>query len=138
MKQPEEVKSEFTREWIRKAENDFRTAKHLFESGDDYAYGVTFHAQQAVEKYIKAFLVWHQIEFKKTHDIALLLRSLATADPGVSTILAEAVELTPYGVEYRYPGDYPDVTSVDEEKSVRLATLVRREIRNRLPGKILE
>ena len=57
MKPPEEVKLEFTREWIRKAENDYRTAKYLSEADEDYAYGVTFHAQQAAEKYIKAFLV---------------------------------------------------------------------------------
>lgn len=138
MKQPEEVKLEFTQEWVRRSENDYRTARHLLESGEDYAYGVTFHAQQAAEKYIKAFLVWHQIEFKKTHDIAILLESAAMVVPEISQTLAEATELTPYGVEYRYPGDYPDVTAVDAENSFRLATLVRMEIRNRLPRQILE
>ncbi len=138
MKKPEEVKLEFTREWIRRAENDYRTARYLFESGKDYSYGVTFHAQQAAEKYIKAFLVWHQIEFKKTHDIAILLESSATIAPEISKILTEAIALTPYGVEYRYPGDYPDVTGSDADKSIQLATLVRTEIRNRLPLQLIE
>jgi HEPN domain-containing protein len=132
MKPPEEVKLEFTRDWVRKAENDYRIARHLLESGADYAYGVTFHAQQTAEKYLKAFLVWHQIEFKKTHDIAILLESTAEVAPEISKTLAEVTDLTPYGVEYRYPGDYPDVSMADAEKSVQLAELVRTEIRNLL------
>lgn len=138
MKKPEEIKLEFTREWVRRAENDYRITEHLFESGEAFAYGVTFHAQQTVEKYMKAFLVWHQIEFKKTHDIAVLLRSIASVASELLEILAEARELTPYGVEYRYPGDYPEVTVVDAEKSFRLAALVRSEVRNRLPHEAIE
>jgi HEPN domain-containing protein len=133
MKPPEEIKLEFTRDWVRKAENDYRIAKHLLESDEDYTYGVTFHAQQTAEKYLKAFLVWHQIEFKKTHDLAILLESAAKVAPEISETLTEVPDLTPYGVEYRYPGDYPDVTATDAEMSVQLAELVRTEIRNRLP-----
>jgi HEPN domain-containing protein len=57
MKPPEAVKEEFTREWVRKAEIDFKTADHLFQSGPDFAEGAAFHSQQAAEKYLKAFLV---------------------------------------------------------------------------------
>jgi len=138
MRPPDEIKLEFTREWSRRAENDYRTASHLFESGGEYAYGVTFHAQQTAEKYIKAFLVWHQIEFKKTHDIVLLLELAVSVASELSKVLADAPELTPYGVEYRYPGDYPDVTEVEAEKAFRLATLVRDEIRKRLPNDSME
>lgn len=53
MKRPEEVKLEFAREWVQKAESDFRTARHLFESGEDFLYGTVFHAQQAAEKFPK-------------------------------------------------------------------------------------
>jgi HEPN domain-containing protein len=57
MRRPEEINTEFTRDWIRKAEIDFKTAGHLCQSGDEFVEGVTFHAQQAAEKYLKAFLV---------------------------------------------------------------------------------
>ena len=50
MKHNEEVKIEFTREWIRKADSDYFTAQHLNESGERYVYAATFHAQQAAEK----------------------------------------------------------------------------------------
>jgi HEPN domain-containing protein len=133
MKDHEKVKLEFTCDWIKKAENDFAIAHHLNNSGEIYAFGTTFHAQQAVEKYLKAFLVWHQIEFRKTHDIQELLTLTSQVDPELLVIIHEAAELTPYGVEYRYPGDYPDITLNDAVKAITTAHHVRDEIRSRLP-----
>jgi HEPN domain-containing protein len=133
MKPPEVVKEEFTREWVLKAELDFKTADHLCQSGPDYAGGVAFHSQQAAEKYLKAFLVWHQIEFQKTHDIEALLKLTRNVEGKLSEILQDAVVLTPYGVDYRYPGDYPEVTENDAERALHLAGRVREEVRSRLP-----
>ena len=138
MKPPEAVKEEFTREWIRKAENDFKTAEHLFQSGPDFAEGTAFHSQQAAEKYLKAFLVWHQIEFQKTHDIEALLRLAGKVDDKIPEILGDTVILTPYGVDYRYPGEYPEVGMSDAERAFLLADRVRAEVRSRLPHHILE
>lgn len=68
-----------------------------------------FHSQQAVEKFLKAYLVRYQIEFRKTHDLGELLDLAASVDPSLLDELGECVWLTPYGVEYRYPGQYPEV-----------------------------
>ena len=57
--------------WIHKAKKDIMLAELAFNSKIyDYA---TFHAQQAVEKALKAFLVYHGRPIRKTHDIALLV-----------------------------------------------------------------
>ncbi|MDI6764608.1 MAG: HEPN domain-containing protein [Thermodesulfobacteriota bacterium] len=138
MKPPEVIKTEFTREWVRKAESDFKTASHLLKSSPDLAEGMAFHSQQAAEKYLKAFLVWHQIEFQKTHDIDALLRLVGKVDDKLPEILRDAVALTPYGVDYRYPGEYPEVTRSDAERALRLADRVRAEVRSRLPHLIFE
>ncbi len=138
MKPPEVIKEEFTREWVRKAEIDFKTAGHLCHDGPDFAEGTAFHSQQAAEKYLKAFLVWHQIEFQKTHDIEALLRLAEKVDDKLPEILREAVILTPYGVDYRYPGEYPEVTIADAKRALRLADCVRAEVRGRLPHHTLE
>ncbi len=137
MKQPDEVKLEFVREWLQKAEMDFRTAMYLFDSGEDFLIGTVFHAQQAAEKYLKTFLVWRQIEFQKTHDLAMLLNLVAQVEIELAETLNEAVELTPYGVEYRYPGDYPEVTRRDAQRAINLIQLVREKIRDRLPAQVL-
>lgn len=133
MRRPEEVKREFVREWFRKAEEDLRTSQHLLKAGAGYVYGAVFHAQQAAEKYLKAFLVWHQIEFPKTHDIEVLLTLAAGANTGFAEALAGAAWLTPYGVEYRYPGDYPEATLKDAKQATGLAASVRAETVRRLP-----
>jgi hypothetical protein len=44
MKPPEVVKEEFTREWVRKAESDFKTAAHLLKTSSDLAEGTSFHS----------------------------------------------------------------------------------------------
>jgi HEPN domain-containing protein len=121
MKQPEDIKQEFTRQWLEKAERDYKTSGHLLSVEGMYLEAVAFHAQQAAEKYLKALLVWNQAEFPKTHDINLLFTLLSNIEPGLAAILAEAAILTAYAVEYRYPGDYPDVrgrckTLKDREK----------------------
>ena len=138
MKPPEVIKTEFTREWIRKAESDFKTAAHLLKSSPDLAEGTSSHCQQAAEKYLKAFLVWHQIEFPKTHDIEALLKLAGKMDDKIPEILREAIILTPYGVDYRYPGEYPEVSRSDAERTLRLADHVRAEVRSRLPQQTLE
>lgn len=138
MKPPEVVKEEFTREWVRKAESDFKTAAHLLKSSPDLAEGTSFHSQQAAEKYLKAFLVWHQIEFPKTHDIEALLKLAGKVDDKIPEILREAAMFTPYGVDYRYPGEYPEVGMSDAERAFLLADRVRAEVRSRLPHHILE
>ena len=137
MKRPEEVIAEFTVQWVEKAEADFNTADYLCAAGSSHAHAVAFHAQQAAEKYLKAYLVWRQIEFTKTHDLAALLRLASTVDAQLPVVLKEAESLTPYGVEYRYPGDYPEVTAELAKEALGIATQVRDEIRNRLPRTVL-
>ena len=58
-----------------------------------------FHAQQATEKFIKAFLVCHQIEFPKTHNMTLLRQLIAQANQILAERLAPVDALTPYDDE---------------------------------------
>lgn len=133
MKRPEEVRLEFTRDWVLKAEADFKAARFLGTSGDEFSFGTAFHAQQSAEKYLKALLVWHQVEFPKTHDIKVLLTIVSQIEASLSEAIADAIELTPYGVEYRYPGQYPELTRADVKQSLTLCSKVRREVRKHLP-----
>jgi len=134
MKPPEEVKREFVREWLRKGESDLAAARHLLNGGSELAYGAAFHAQQAAEKFLKAVLVWHQVEFPKTHDIGRLLDLVGTVDPELARLTREATALTRYGVEIRYPGDIPEPTLDEAGDAVALAGRVLGAVRTRLPA----
>ena len=76
----DELVRELTIQWLDKAEDDLAAAQALFDHGGDLWAIVAFHCQQSVEKFLKAMLTSLQIEFSKTHDIAILLDSLAVAD----------------------------------------------------------
>ena len=73
------------REWIEKADADLHVAEQMAaEAAVNLRVReiVGFHRQQAAEKYLKAFLTRHQIEFPKTHDLQLLLEFVDRVDPG--------------------------------------------------------
>lgn len=60
-----------------------------------------FHAQQVVEKTLKAWLALHGVEYPRTHDLSLLLSLLCTHEPEANTY-ADLLEFTPYAVQFRY------------------------------------
>jgi HEPN domain-containing protein len=111
---------------LLKAEEDFNAAKSLTTYGESFLSTVCFHSQQAAEKYLKAFLTYHQVEFPKTHDIGELLDLIAPKDSKLSESLRDVIVLTNYGVDVRYPGDFPNVTGNDAQQAIQMAEKVRR------------
>lgn len=122
-------------DWLAKAEVDLRACQGLSAPGVELWEAVAFHSQQAVEKALKALLVWHQVEFPKTHDIKRLLDLLARVDPALAEASVGAVELTPYGLEYRYPGEYPPVDADAASSARAVARRVCQEVILRIRGR---
>ncbi len=133
MKPPEVVKRGFVRQWLRRGHADLAAARHLLSGGADLSYSAAFHAQQAAEKFLKAALVWHQVEFPKTHDIDRLVELVHTADPSLAALTRQAAALTPYGVEARYPGDLPQPDREEAREALTLAEGVREAVLQHLP-----
>jgi len=77
MKPPEEVKRRILGEWVRKAQADLAVAERLISEEAGFSNAVAFHCEQAAEKFIKAFLVWAEADFPKTHDLTELLSRAA-------------------------------------------------------------
>jgi len=96
--------------------------------GDRFREIIAFHCQQAVEKYLKALLVRHQIEFPKTHDIAKLLDRVATVNANMAESLRDADVLTPFGVDVRYPSDAPELLPGGETEVIDMARRVRDSV----------
>ncbi|SRR5258708_135015 len=136
MRTPEQVKWDFVQQWLEKAQQDISASslllKEMFESYETQA----FHAQQAVEKFMKAFLVRHQVEFPKTHNISVLRGLVAKVDQGVAQKLAAMETLTLYGVEYRYPGVYDPVSQKQAKEALGLAEQARDIILSKLDSYI--
>lgn len=111
MRTPEQVIWDFVQDWLNKATQDFKTVEFLMKKKWDDYFNCTFHAQQAVEKYIKAYLVKNQVEFRKTHDLEKLLALIEKIDAKLASNLRFSEWLTDFAVGFRYPEE----PSVDEE-----------------------
>ncbi len=125
------------REWIEKAENDLKNAAYTLKMGEDCPTDTTcFHAQQCVEKYLKAFLTFKSIDFPKTHDVRELLALISrSARPQLA--VEEQRRLTAYATVTRYPGDYEPIPLSEARRAVAIARRVRREVRALMPKEAL-
>jgi HEPN domain-containing protein len=115
------------RKWVSHAEQDLRLAKHGLTISSSCPYRlIAYHAQQCAEKYLKAYLVFKQLDFPYTHNIRSLMQ-LCVGDWIVE--ISDADELTPYAVTTRYPGIDDRVTRKDAIYAVELAKKARKVVR---------
>ena len=132
MRNREQVVWDFLQQWLKKAESDLKTAKILLDAEVDDYFPCAFHCQQAAEKFLKAYLVRQQIEFRKTHDLEELLSLAECRDSSLRNEIGSCVWLSPYGVEFRYPGDYPVVDHDTAERAYKESQRVREAVMTRL------
>ena len=97
-------KLEYVRDWFSKAGSDLRIARREMNAPDAATDAVCFHFQQAVEKMLKAWLIWNDRTFKPIHNIEVLLADCEKVDASFQEIRA-AETLTPYAVDVRYADD---------------------------------
>ncbi len=118
--------------WIRKAEEDANLVLKLLmdEDAAEFTSSIGFHCQQAIEKYLKAFLVYNHKEFKRTHDLNFLRDICAELDEEFKDL--EFGELIEFAVDYRYPDDsyIPEVQEVIEYKELTLN--IKKLIENKI------
>jgi len=133
MRLPDEVKRILVARWLAKAETDLGAAEALLEEDHSFYYPSCFFSQQAAEKYIKAFLTHHQVEFPKTHLFEDLLDLVGRIDGNLADEIEPVMVLNPYGVEVRYPGNTPEPTRAQAEEALSIARFVRDAIMKALP-----
>lgn len=115
--------------WVRLAEGDLAMARLGLQSEEFDVYElVGFHAQQAVEKFIKAFLARSAVDFEDQHDIDYLQSLVRKVDAELASKIDPAASLNRYAVGTRYPGRYAAVTREQSETAVRIAEQVRADI----------
>lgn len=125
---PDEVRLRFVGDWLQHADTDLRAARLLLPHGHVFFDICGFHAQQAAEKYLKAFLVRHQVEFPAIHGIRRLLIRVARVDPMLAQALRTADVLTPYAVDARYPGGSPEPDEAEAKRLLGQAAIVEQRV----------
>jgi HEPN domain-containing protein len=95
-----------TLEWVEKAEGDFAILLSLERSRNPRIFdGVCFHAQQCVEKYLKARLSEAGQPVPPIHQLPVLLDRVLPWEPLWEAFRAEMILLGNYAVSFRYPGE---------------------------------
>ncbi len=127
------TKEELVRSWLIKSRRDLLSAHELAAAKTQLLDTAAYHCQQAAEKAVKGFLVFHDVRFEKSHDIVLLVTQAADIDPEFSQFMDEARLLTPLAVEYRYPGDYLEPELNEYQEASDAATKLYDFVLSRLP-----
>ena len=119
--------NETVREWLAKADGDYRTAARELRATDSPNFdAVCFHAQQCIEKLIKALLIHRGATPPKTHDLVQLQRLLAPLCQGWSCAGEDLRFLTLAAVGYRYPGESAD--QVDARQAFDICARLREQL----------
>lgn len=123
--------ADLVKSWLRKAESDLANAQ-LCLGANTALDTVCFHAQQAAEKCLKAFLSAHKISFPPLHNLEKLVELCLKNDPAFAKLKMAAQNLTPYAVESRYDDDFwPSLETANE--AVRFTIDIRDFVLERLP-----
>ena len=103
------------REWLDKAEADYRTARREFEALDSPNYdAVCFHAQQFGEKLMKTIMIHNRVVPPRIHNLARLSGLLEPLCPGLDLAIEDLNHLTTLGMAVRYPGESADRKDAEE------------------------
>jgi HEPN domain-containing protein len=96
-----EKESAYPADWLEMAEEDFRRVPRRLAE-DDIA-DAAFHLQQALEKYLKGFLLSSGWKLERIHDLRALLEEAAKHEPKFRGFRHLCAEITAYYVQERYP-----------------------------------
>lgn len=127
-------RTDLVRGWLRKARSDEVAMEASLSAGALDA--ACFHAQQAAEKYLKAFLVYAGIEFPLTHNLVKLVELCAGSDSAFRSLTRVAATLVPYAVEVRYDDEFwPSPEIAQQARS--LSEMIKEAVRSRLPKELV-
>lgn len=92
-------------EWLDMAEMDLNAAEYLLGMRPVPVEIICYHCEQAAEKLLKGALIHFGMEPPKTHDLIQLCKLCCTMDAHFEALADACVDLTPYGVQVRYPSN---------------------------------
>lgn len=111
---PDVARMAETREWLSKAALDLRAAEFEFTAQPPLTADIVFHCQQLAEKSLKGFLVWHDVPFRKTHNLIEVGQQCSAIDSTLEDLLRRAARLTEYAWRFRYPAKQGEPRQVEQ------------------------
>ena len=131
---PAELRS-LAAEWLALADADREAVRVCVDSGATLYPVAAFHCQQAAEKLMKGFLVLADIDFRKTHDLRELGRTVTGRFPDLAATVAPMADWTTWSVAYRYPTETvaaPEPTGSELLDALRMIDKLSARLRARV------
>jgi len=98
---PNKRESLYPKDWAEKAKDDLKRVKVLLSVKDTA--GAGFHLQQAIEKYLKAYLLSKGWTLEYIHDLPKLLNYAKKYNPDLENFRTLCERVTVYYISERYP-----------------------------------
>jgi len=131
-----EPDNELLQQWLDKGNDDLRSAEYLstmhHPTPDEL---ICFLCQQSSEKYLKGFLVLHDIEPPKTHNLKELMAMCEQLNSNFNILLPQLIVLNAYSVLPRYPNEL-GISDDDMKIAIRYAKIVREFVLKAIDEKI--
>ena len=108
-------------DWLYHACLDIMSARALMED-ERLAKPAVFHCQQAMEKGLKAFMLYKHRKLFDGHNLTWLCKQAALTDQSFTKWIGKSTLLNRYYIETRYPADIPEEISADFIKDILEAT----------------
>jgi HEPN domain-containing protein len=126
---------DLTRAWLLKGFSDLDTARQIGGLPGGHLDAGIYHCQQAAEKVLKGFLIFHGRPFEKIHDLGKILELAILEEPTFQQLADAADGLTPYSVAYRYPDEQgiPEPTREEFEEALEHAQAIYDFVLRALP-----
>lgn len=122
---------EVVHEWVEKAEGDFMTAEVIARQRKKFsAFSLCWSCEQCVEKYLKAFLTRHRVNFKREHKLDNLLEQCIEVDQDFRMLQSYLDAVGVCTPRTRYPGN--DVSEAQARAAFAACKPVRKFVRAKL------
>jgi HEPN domain-containing protein len=106
-------------DWLAKAERDYEAARRMIDDTREPLLDAgVYHCQQAAEKALKGWLTGRGVAVTKTHDLVHLVRLCTANEKSFEALISPADFLSPFAVEFRYPGDIFEPPQEDADRAL--------------------
>jgi len=123
-----ENSKESLQEWLTKGDHDIESAQSLFEK-HGYTDIIAFLIQQAIEKYLKGYLIYYGGKLKKIHDLQELINEATKIDKAFGGFLDPCIKISKYYIDTRYPGFPSEYSQEEIKKSLFVAQKIIKKIK---------
>jgi len=119
--------------WFEKGQKDMEMAKRAMGPSAPLPDMACYHAQQCAEKYLKGYLVSHQIEFRWVHDLVYLVQLCREQDSQFETLMEAVDVLNVYSTQVRYPAeDILEPSLEDAHQAIQMTEHIAQFVENRI------